>query len=187
VKADEPTVKEVFSIRDPKVEIYWEDVPNKGELTHIENIQIEKSKGDWIWSLEDDELWPEEDLRGALSLLNDNVDGLGVVPFNMANETQYNPTINGPLTKFFRREGTYWKRPFPKNGPRHNGAELTARKNNRVPWSPYTFFHMVLMKEASFRNEPEWFPNYGYRSTKRADLPEKYRKALAEILHGEDI
>ena len=183
VKSDEETIQEVFNIRSPKVEIYWEDVAKKAELTRIENEQIEHSKGEWIWTLEDDELWAKEDLEGVFSYMNEDIDAISVNQYQMIDLNHYDYGFRRKyLTKFFKREGAYWKKDFPKNVPYKDGKILYHKKNERNKVVQEHFFHLPLLKENSFRDEKEWAKKYSYKVGEAVALSESYSKKLAFLL-----
>ncbi|HEC66367.1 MAG TPA: glycosyltransferase [bacterium] len=183
VKADERTIKEVFSIKDPKIEIYWEDIKKMSELTGINNDNLKRAKGDWVWFLEDDELWPEEDLQKVFSHFDEDIDSISINPFQVLDATHYEKSFDKSLSKFFRREGVEWRLPWPRLSLYKNGKMLNWRKNDRTLRVPYRFFHMPLVKESSFRVEPEW-AQYKYKSNTPELMPDKYIKELNKLTKG---
>ncbi len=183
-KADEETIKEVFSLRDPKVEIYWEDIEEKGELTRIENEQFQRAKGEWIWMIDDDELWPEEDLLKVFSHFNEDIDSISINPFQVLDATHYEKSFeNKSFSKFFKRDGVRMQIPFPRNALYKHGEMLNWRKNPRTLKVPYKYFHMPLVKENSFRNEKCWV-QYAYRKDNPVLIPDEYVKKLKELTKG---
>ncbi|KKN59590.1 hypothetical protein LCGC14_0540530 [marine sediment metagenome] len=181
VKADEATIKEVFSIKDPKIEIYWEDIKEMGELTRINNDNLARSKGEWIWLLDDDDLWPEEDLLKVFSHFDEDIDAISVNPFQVIDSKYYEKSFESKfLSKFYRREGTEWRTPWPRLAPYRHGRMLNWRRNPRTLVVPYKYFHMPLVKEHSFRDEPKWV-RYKYKRDNPVLMPDEYIKKLNKI------
>lgn len=185
-KADKRTIEEVRGVAesDKKVEIYWEDVKDRSELTQVEQEQLENSKGDWIWTLEDDDIFPDEDLEKCMSHFGEDIDGISLGHFQVIDNQHYDSNRDEKsLTKFFKRKDAYWAIPFPRNMQfNKKSGVLYWKKNKRVKVVPYKYFHLVLLKEHSFRNEPEWVENYGYRNITPARIPEEYIEKLRVVL-----
>ena len=184
VKADEETIKEVFSLRDPKVEIYWEDIKEKGELTRIENEQFARAKGEWIWMIDDDELWPEEDLLKVFSHFKEDIDSISINPFQVLDSKHHEWSFRHKfLSKFFKRDGVKMGIPFPRNMLFKHGKMLNWRKNSRTLRVPYRYFHMPLVKEHSFRNESRW-KQYAYKKNTPIPIPNDYVEKLNRMTKG---
>ena len=183
-KADEATIKEVFSLRDPKVEIYWEDIEEKGELTRIENEQFARAKGEWIWMIDDDELWPEEDLLKVFTHFREDIDSISINPFQVLDSKHHEASFRDKsFSKFFKRKGVRMIVPFPRNRLAKNGKLLNWRYNKRTLKVPYKYFHMPLVKEYSFRNEPRW-KQYVYRKSTPIPIPDEYIEKLNGMTKG---
>lgn len=183
-KADSRTIEEIKEIaKYNKVEVYWEDIKVIGELTNVENEQIKKSKGDWIWTVEDDDIWLEKDLKECLACLDEDLDGLGISPYLLLDPEHYDATWGKRyITKFFKREGTIMYKPFPINRLKRNGIRLNWKFNPKVKIFPLHYLHLPLLKEYSFRKQPPWNTKYQYTKHKKRELPDKYIKEFKTIL-----
>lgn len=169
---------------NPKVEVYWEEIKGLGELTGVWNRQLEASIGDIIISLGDDDIWPSKDLENSLRYFdkNKNIDGVSINPFQLTDFEHYDSTKDNKFyTTIFRRDGAYWKLPFPKLLIYNKTGMLYWKKSDRVPKVPYHFYHLPLLKDWSFRNERQW-EHYDYGRVKPVELPDWYKKELKKIL-----
>ncbi len=185
-KSDENTIKEVKNIVDPKIEIYWEDVQSKWELTEVENEQINRSKGDWILLLEDDDLWPSKELEKYLSYAKDPGDYLAfsVNPFQLVTWDTYDYDKDDKCyPKLFKKRGASMEKPIPKNILVNSGIKLMG-DIPQIKRTECRYFHVPTLKEHSFRNETVW-SKYRYKRIKPAKLPEERIEELNTILNEE--
>lgn len=144
--------------KNPKIEIDYENVAQYGELTQVRQRQTDKTKEDWILFLDDDDYWPKEDLEGCLKLLDDSIDGLAVMPYQLVDEEHYDLTWmvnNGRcFTKFFRNKDINYRGAWPKDLIFMGDKPLFWKKNKeRVKRiEQYKFFHLAGLKPNSFRD-----------------------------------
>lgn len=186
VKSDENTIREVKGIVDPKIEIYWEDVQSKWELTDVENEQISKSKGDWILLLEDDDLWPLKELEKYLGYTKNPGEymAFSVNPLQLITWDTYDYDKDDKFyPKLFKRKGATMEKPFPKNLLVNNGIKLMG-DIPQIKRTDCRYFHIPTLKEHSFRNEPVW-EKYRYKHIRPAKLTEESIEELNAILNGE--
>src|SRR3990167_9872670 len=182
-KADEATKNEIDKIsKNSKVEVYWEDVSKIGQLTDVQNEQLKVSMGDWIWLVEDDDLWPEEDLENCLKELTEEKDGITINPFQLTDYEHYDFNKRKKFyPKFFKKEGAYFDRPFPRNCIFNQRGMISDKAGMKVKRVPYHYFHLPMLKDYSFRNN-EQYSSYAYTNIDPKPLPEEYKLKLKNIL-----
>ena len=163
-----------------KVDIDIEDVRSPGELTEEENKMLRKSTGDWILFLSDDDYWPQDQLKLCIGELDKNPDILAysVNPYQLIDWGHYdNSWRNKSFSKFFRREGSQYIRPWPRDLiADKNGKPLYWKTHSFVKVLPYKFYHLSYMKGHSFRTE-EWANEF----RQKIGEPMKLKKPLIVI------
>ena len=183
-KSEDETIKEVSRVFEDfpgKVFVDFENVTLPAELTQVEQAQVDRSKGDWILFLSDDDYWPTEELRGCLNELDKdkNILAYDVSPYQLMNEFQHDTRWRGHkwFSKFLRREGLRYIKDWPEELPADkDGNPLYWRTHKQVKHFPYYFYHLALLKDYSFRTEPWMKPhnsNKAYRDQVAGDLPQR--------------
>lgn len=138
-----------------KVRLDFENVKSPGELTGIRQRQLDNTIEDWVLFLDDDDYWPEANLKEMIKYLDADVDGYGVNPYQVIDSTHYDGSWgNKYFTKFFRKQtGVHYRHPWPRDLIYKNEEMLYWKKNSRVPIVPVKFFHLSHIKNHSFRDE----------------------------------
>lgn len=161
-KSADGTVEEVHRARErigDKMTIFWEDVRTPGELTKIRNDQSRRSPTDWILFLDDDDYWPEDQLTSCLEQLDTDpvILAYSVRPYQLIDELTYDyGWRNKWFSKFLRRKGLQYVRPWPRDLPADkNGQPLYWKTHPLVKNLPYYFYHLSYLKQHSFRKD-EW-------------------------------
>ena len=183
-KSNDGTIKEVSRVYEDfsgKILVDFENVSHPGELTKVEQAQVDKSKGDWILFLSDDDYWPTEELKKCLEELDKDKDVLAydVSPYQLINEFQHDTRWRGHkwFSKLLRREGLRYIKDWPEELPADkNNEPLYWRTHSQVKHLPYYFYHLALLKSYSFRTEQWMQPhnsNKSYRDPYPGDLPHK--------------
>ena len=174
--SDDGTVKEVSKVYEDfpgRVFVDFENVP-PGELTKVQQAQADRSKGDWILFLSDDDYWPTEELRKCISELDKNPDVLAysVSPYQLLDNEHYdNSWRNKSFSKFLRREGMRYVGTWPRELPCDKYSKpLYWKTHAQVARLPHRFYHLSYLKEYSFRNE-DWAKAFRFRQGEPKKLP----------------
>lgn len=158
VNADEETIREIFSLRNPKIEIFWEDVKKFGDLTKERQRMVDKTTSDWIWFLDDDDLYPEETIKEIKSHFNEDIDGISLTPYQLLGNGTYDYfwLRKKSFTKFFRNGDIHYENPFPRDTIYKGSTPLYWKHNLRVKRIDKHFFHLGALKDGSFRKEKKY-------------------------------
>lgn len=141
-----------------KIELLYEDVYKPEYLTYERQVQVGRTTQDWILFLDDDDYWPTkslEDLTQYLGMLKD-VDGLAFNPFQMVDYKNQDESWRYKwFTKVFPNvKGLHYRFPWPQDAIYIDTRWCYWRKNARVLRCPFIkYFHLVNLKEHSFRDE----------------------------------
>lgn len=156
------TLEELRKIADlylGKVKLIFEDVSSPGELTEVRNQQLKVTACEWILFLDDDDFWPQEELEKCLAELGKDQETLAysVSPYQLIDFSTYDASWkNKSFSKFLRREGLQYIRPWPRDLPADaEGKPLYWKTHSKVKTLPYRFYHLSYLKSSSFREE-EW-------------------------------
>jgi glycosyltransferase involved in cell wall biosynthesis len=167
-KSNDGTWEEIQRVRKDfpdKIRIDVEDVKDPGELTQIENRMLQKSRGDWIFFLSDDDYWTPDQLKLCIGELDKdpNILAYSVNPYQLIDWEHYDYSWRHKyFTKFFRR-GSKYINPWPKDLiADKTGRPLYHRTHEQVKNLPYKFYHLSYMKGWSFRNE-EWAKEFRHK------------------------
>ena len=167
-KSDDGTVKEISRVYEDfprKVFVDFENVP-QGELTKVQQAQADRSKGDWILFLSDDDYWPTEELRKCIQQLDKNPDILAysVNPYQLVDNEHYDASWNNKsFSKFLRKDGMKYIGTWPRELPCDKYSKpLYWKTHVQVQRLPYRFYHLSYLKEYSFRNE-KWAKAFRFR------------------------
>lgn len=180
-KSDDGTLASLFDLQAEfgnKIEIDTEDVSKPAELTTVRQKQLDKTpNGTWVFFLDDDDWWPEDQLVQMIELINKNedVDGYSVSPYQFMNKKYHDDSWGArSFTKFFRNDkGVHYRGDWPKDLICKNDDVLYWRKNKRVPHVGRKFIHLSYAKRYSFRNE-KWAEEYKHHY----GLGEKYPESV---------
>ena len=166
-------VVEKFRKEHPdKVFVYHENVSHKAELTKIQQDMLDSSTGDWILFLSDDDYWPREELEKVLAEIDKGEDVLGysVNPYQLIDLEHYDYSWRKKqFTKFFKREGSYYKGDWPRELIYNNGESLYWKDNKRVVSLSYKFYHLSYLKNHSFRTE-DWAKSFRHKVGKKVKI-----------------
>lgn len=139
----------------PKAVLTTEDVINMGELTGVRQSQIKMSKeADWIWFLDDDDFWEEDQIKSCIQYLEENdVDAIGVNPYQILDKEHHDANwVNKKyFTKFFKNVDINYRHPWPRDLIYKGDVLLYHKTNPRVPRVPFKFWHLAAVKKYSFR------------------------------------
>lgn len=166
-----------------KIQLSYEDVPHPGLLTEVRQSQLNYVPlNSWVLFLDDDDWWPEESLEDMKMYLDLDVDGYGVMPWQLMSPTMYDGNWkNKYFTKFFKKtEGVHYERPWPRDLIFKGTEMLYWKTNPRVPKVPIKFFHLSYLKNHSFRSE-DWAKEFSFTLGNPTPLPEQELKRAKEI------
>ena len=174
-KSDDGTIKEVSRVFEEfpgKVFVDFES-GGPGELTQVQQAQADRSKGEWILFLSDDDFWPQEELKKCIAELDKVRDILAysVNPYQLIDFATHDDSWrNKSFSKFLRKEGMRYIGTWPRELPCDNhGKPLYWKSHAQVQRLPYRFYHLSYLKEYSFRNE-EWAKAFRMRQGKPVKL-----------------
>lgn len=166
-----------------KLFIDFENVKSPGELTDIRQNQLDRTYEDWVLFLDDDDYWPEENIKKVLATLDDELDAISARPYQLDEDYKYDVSWNNKwMTRWFRTQaGLHYARPWPRDILFIFDKMVYWKKNpDNKRIMPHSFFHLSHLKNDSFRDE-KWAKEYKYREKKLMDLPKKWRKEAAKI------
>lgn len=171
--------------KNPKIEIFYENVASQGELTAVEQHQIDISKTDWIWFLSDDDYWEPQEIEKCLLELEDDIDGLSVNPYQILGPEHEDSSWIGCkyFTKFFRKKGANYRGNWPNEMIYMDDTLLYHKTNPRDKAVPHKFFHLAEVKNYSFRNHD--LTEYKYRTGSPSPLSSKLPKDILTILKND--
>ncbi len=155
VNSSDGTLNEIFKLKSSKIEICFEDVSNIHLLTKERQKQVAKTTSEWIWFLDDDDLYPEKTIHEVIRYLGDDIDGIALNPYQVLTATQHDHLwYKKYFTKFFRSEGIEYRGEYPRDLIYKNGDILYWRNNKRVMVLPHhRFYHLARLKDYSFRQK----------------------------------
>ena len=168
VKSDDGTVAEVNKIYEKypnKVVVDFENVSRVGELTEVQNKQIEQAGTDWILFLSDDDYWPREELLKCIQQLDKDPEILAynVRPYQMIDWEHHDSSWGNKYFAKFIRNSVRWRGEWPNEMPfDKDDYALYWKLNKKSALLPYKFYHLPLLKDHSFRNE-DWAGKYKYK------------------------
>lgn len=157
-----------------KVEFIEEWETNPAKLTNLRNFQVERTKQDWILFLDDDDYWPQDQLKDCLNRLELDEETLSfsVNPYQLTSPKTYDESWLGKkfFAKFLRNKGLKYIGDWPDDWPcDEKGERLYWKTHPKADILPYYFYHLALLKPNSFRNE-EWAKKYKYKVGRSAKL-----------------
>ena len=157
-----------------KIVLSYEDVKDVKMLTWIRQVQLDQSKGDWIWFLDGDDLWNPETVKEIKKHFEDNIDAISVDPYQLVSLEHYDQEWwNKSFTKFFKKQkGVHYEGDWPQDWIYKDDKRLYWKENiKRVPrMSQFKFYHLALLKAYSFRQE---HVAYKYTNIVPTKLPEE--------------
>ena len=180
IKSDLETKKVVWGFAEKyadKVVLEIENVDRPGDLTKVQQDQLDKSTSDWILFMSDDDYWPEYQLEKILQMLGTEKDirAYSVTPYQVLDQDHHDSSWRiKSFSKFFRREGARYIKEWPR--------ELIADKDNRplywrknpqvkkLSFPEYYFYHLSYMKDYSFRKE-DWATRFRISKGDAVKLP----------------
>ena len=176
-KSNDGTVREVDKVFEDfpgKVFVDFENVENQGELTQVQQAQADKSTGEWILFLSDDDYWPINEFRKCVVELDKNPDVLAysINPYQLLDYEHYDASWNNKsFSKFLRKEGMKYIGTWPRELPSDKyGKPLYWKTHARVQRLQHRFYHLSYLKDSSFRNE-EWAKQFRFKRGKPVKLP----------------
>lgn len=167
-------IKKIQELYPNKVILNTENVASPGELTSVRNEQVKLTKSDWILFLDDDDYWPKDQLELCLAELDKdpNVLAYSVNPYQLIDMEHYDRSwIHKYFSKFLRREGLRYIKPWPRDLPADkDNKPLYHKWHPQVKNLPYKFYHLSYLKNKSFRTE-EWAKDFKFKIGKSEKLP----------------
>lgn len=114
------------------VDYFIEDNRN---VCDVRNLLLEKSRGDWIWIVDGDEVWPDEALPKLKELLKNAPEEINayaftfrqMMPFGEANHK------SRPIRFFRNRNGVKWVYPFPREILSDNDGIMITQYGANIP------------------------------------------------------
>jgi len=147
-----------------KIILLYEDVSDVSKLTEERNKQLKHTTTDWVLFLDDDDYWPRDQLELCLNELGKEEDILAysVTPYQLLDEWHYDTSWEKrSFSKFLKKEGLSFTKPWPKDLPINQGKFLHWKKHpDLVKKLPYRFFHLSNLKYWSFRNQDDYKKYY---------------------------
>jgi glycosyltransferase involved in cell wall biosynthesis len=165
-----------------KMRIDFENVDNPGLLTQERQKQVEKTSEDWILFADDDDWWSKESLEEMMTLLDNDVDGYAVSPYQVIDENNYDKywLDNKFFSKWFRNKDIKYKFPWPKDLIFTQGRPLYWKQNPKVTCLKGKFFHLSNIKSSSFRQE-DWASQFKEKIKRSTPYPDEIKKYIWEI------
>lgn len=167
-----------------KVFIDFENVQSPGQLTQERQKQVDKTFEDWILFLDDDDYWPEENLKEMVELIEkgEDIDAYSVMPYQVIDEYHYDLSwYNKSFTKWFKNQkGVHYRFPWPRDLIYLNETLLYWKTNPRVPNLGKKFFHLSHIKNTSFRKE-DWAVRFKEKAGIPSPFPEDQMKHIWKI------
>ena len=169
--SNDGTLKEIYRELEEykdKIKLDFENVASPGALTQIENRQLTMTDSDWILFLSDDDYWKREDLELCLKAIespyNQDYLAYSVSPYQLLDFEHYDASWDKKsFSKFLKRDGLQFIRPWPKDLPADKWGEPLYHKTHlKVHRLPYRFYHLSYLKNHSFRTE-EWAIKYRFK------------------------
>lgn len=181
-KSDDGTREAIEALKWPKLRVLYENVKDLSELTNERQKQVNLTKTDWIMFLDDDDFWDIYELDKCLHELSNEVDGLGVNPYQLLDKENQDASWIGKkyFTKFFRNDNINYRNPWPRDMIYKGDEMLYWKTNPRVKTVPYRFWHLVNLKNYSFRNND--LTNYKYKYGQSILVDKPLPKEILEVL-----
>lgn len=138
-----------------KVRVFFENVADPALLTAERQKQVEITSEDWILFLDDDDYWPEESLEEIMTILDEDIDALGVSPIQVINQFIYDNFWEEHkfFTKWFRNININYRNPWPKDIIFTGDTPLYWKHNVRTKRMFGKYLHLSSIKNSSFRKE----------------------------------
>lgn len=151
-----------------KVILLTENVKEPAQLTEERNKQLVHSPSDWILFLDDDDYWPVSQLQKCLKFLDKDKDTLAyaVSSYHLLDTEHCDyRSLFKFYSKFLRNtEGLHYLRTWPRDMPADkNEIFLHWESHPKVKILPYKFYHLMELKNHSFRKHENWHKNKFYR------------------------
>lgn len=157
-----------------KIVLSYEDVQDVKQLTWIRQIQLDQSKGDWIWFLDGDDLWNPDTVNEIKKHFEDDIDAMAIDAIQLISLEHHDFNWwNKSFTKFFKKQnGVHYEGDWPRDLIYKGSEHLYWKENKeRVPrMSQFKFYHLALLKAYSFRQE---HVAYKYTNIVPTKLPEE--------------
>lgn len=157
-----------------KIILSYEDVQDVRQLTWIRQVQLDQSRGEWIWFLDGDDLWNPETVKEIKKHFDDDVDGISVDAWQLTGLESYDQEWwNKSFTKFFRKSpDVHYEGNWPQDWICKGDKRLYWKDDKKqVPrMSQFKFYHLALLKAYSFRQEHD---SYKYKKIVPTKLPKE--------------
>lgn len=191
-KSNDGTREVIESLQSPKIDLYEENVSDMGDLTLERQKQVDMTKEDIIWFLDDDDYWEDLEVRNCINyLVTNDIDAIGVNPYQVLDAEHHDARwVNKKyFTKFFKNKDINYRKPWPRDLIYKGDILLYHKTNPRVPRVPYKFWHLAAVKQYSFRkkdllsfNDLEGKPVVFDRQ-----MPEEIRELLSQLVDKKEI
>ena len=161
-------IRRIVGQNPGKVKLRFENVKKPGELTEIRKEQVKETTTKWILFLDDDDYWPHDQLELCLKELGKDEETLAysVNPYQLVDMEHYDHGWRKKsFSKFLRKEGLTYIKPWPKDLPADKDEKpLYWKTHPKVKTLPYKFYHLSYLKDGSFREEDWASSKYGYKN-----------------------
>lgn len=154
-----------MAAKNKKIELDFFEVDNFRQLTSIRNQQLRKSKGDWIWIVDDDEYYMEKDLKVLMNEL-DNTDKDAVAVFRwfiLPDNRCHTKISKGVIERLFRNKPTMeWRGKFQFECVYDGKDRMWIKFNDNVLRSKADYLHFSYLKKSSWRKDNKIREYYDY-------------------------
>ncbi len=157
-----------------KIDLDYYEVKNPlKDLVEQKNRQIQKSKSEWIWTLDDDDFYPIEQVKNIIKFLEGaKADAYLIKCWFPVDKEHYYPPKGNWNERFFRNvPGLEWENNFLH--------ETINKPKMRIETKIAYFIHLSYLKTRSWRREwnKKLYPRYKHVK----GLPDYIKDILKKI------
>lgn len=175
------TLRELYSTHKNLEVKLFEHPDNMGDLTKIRNQMLEESTEDWVWIIDDDEVYPKEMVDKVLNALKTSsaYDLLAVRGwFLVGNGMHHRARSKAWIPRIVRREGAVWKRAF-SGEMLFNGKKRLWKSEKMRKLSDIWYYHYSYLKPYSWRDERGiGYPEYDSSHPEVLPIPPKFIRII---------
>lgn len=155
------------SFKNPKIYIEEKNISSPDEIAEIRSIQIEKTKTDWFWVVDGDEIYPEslsEEISALIERRGENLHGIVVARVDLLGDIYHYQDQSVGSYSFFGKSGHMVLRLLnKKNIPGisvkgiypyegyydGNGLLVTNQESEKFAFTRGKLFHAMYLKRSS--------------------------------------